>query len=198
MPARNALASLRLNYRPLAKPNHMHISLEVWSHSYDHPDPAHRNALVIAVTLVQPPVIEELTNLKITDRYGVDQTQLWRVASGGMIEFFGYSEWDAADTCAPAVFGVVWGSWTGIYDERCQADLACDSRRLQTHLTGPTNLQLIAFDYVAGPMTFAFDIVAAAPPKTFKLKMGLVGGNGGNPAQRWAALPDEEFTIQVP
>ena len=195
MPARNALASLRLNYRPLATPNHLHVSLEVWSHSYDHPDPTHRNSLIVGVAMIPPPAIGPVTNLRITDRYGVDQTLMWR---GGGTDFFGYSEWDAADSCAPGVYGVVWGNFTGIYDERCQADPACDSRRLQTYLTGPTFLQIVAFNYVAGPITFAFDVAAPDPPKTFKLRMGHIGGNGGNPAQRWALLPDEEFTIQVP
>ena len=195
MPTKNALAAVRLSYAQ--KPRRpYHVSLEVWSHSYDHPDPNHRNALVVGVELAHlAPGSYSATNLRITDRYGIEQTQLWAVVSGGTLGFFGYREWDAADSCAPAVFGVVWGNFTGAYDERCLADLSCDSRRLQSYLTGPTNLQFVGFNYVAGPLTFSFDANLTAPPTAVKIRMGHIGGNGGNPAQRWATLPDEEFVI---
>ena len=195
MPTRNALAAVRLSYTQRARSPY-HIVLEVWSHSYDHPDPNHRNALVTAVELGHlPPGNYAASNVRITDRYGIDQTDLWAIESGGVLRFFGYREWDAADTCAPAVFGVVWGNFTGAYDERCLADPACDSMRLQSYLTGTTKLQFRGFHYVAGPITFSFDANLTAPPTAIKIRMGHIGGNGGNPAQRWATLPDEDFVI---
>jgi hypothetical protein len=197
MPTKNALATIRFGYSSRGTGPY-HISLEVWSHSYDHPEPNHRSAMVVGVELIQSPagISYGNTNLKITDRYGIDQTSLWREVSGTTLSFVGHTEWDAGNTCGPAVNGVVWGNFTGIYDERCLADLACDSMRLQSYLTGPTQLKFIGFHYVAGPLTFAFDADLSAPPNAVRLKMGHIGGNGGNAAQRWATLPDEEFVIQ--
>ncbi|MGH7516454.1 MAG: hypothetical protein ACREOC_03145 [Gemmatimonadales bacterium] len=68
--------------------------------------------------------------------------------------------------------------------------------RLQTVRGTPE--QLTAYNYLLGPLTFAFDIVLTAPPAALRLKLGHIGGNGGNPAQRSGTMPDEEFVIQFP
>ena len=57
---------------------------------------------------------------------------------------------------------------------------------------------MLIHNYLFGPVTFTFDINLSAAPTAVKLKMGLVGGNGGNPAQLYATLPSEEFVIQFP
>jgi hypothetical protein len=131
-----------------------------------------------------------VSNVVVTDRYGVDETGLWRRMGGGPEEGFeGYTEYDPGG-------GALWSARTGVYDERCLADPACDKMRLQTYLSSPH--QITVFNYLIGPVTFSFDITLSAPPKAVRLVMGHVGGNGGNPAQRSAALPDEEFVIQFP
>lgn len=195
MPAKNALASIRLRSVQLGG-GKFHVSIEVWSHSYDHPDPNHRNAIVNGVYLVQLPQSTNfaVANLKITDRYGIDETSLWTLALGGTSAGFdGYAERIGG---GPPSGG--WASYTGVYDERCLADPLCDARRLQTYRTGPTNSTIAVFNYLLGPVTFAFDISLSAAPTAVKLKMGHVGGNGGNPAQRSASLPSEEFVFQFP
>lgn len=169
----------------------------VWSHSYDHPDPLRRNALIKEVYLTHlAGQSHALSNVVIRDRYGVDESGLWTRRAGGQeVGFDGYIEWDAAGQCGPGL-NVVWGLFTGIYDERCLADFACDAMRLQTYSPGANKLS--AFNYLLGPVTFDFDIALSAPPNAVKLVMGHNGGNGGVPAQRWALLPDEHFVIEVP
>jgi hypothetical protein len=201
MPTRNALASIRLSYVHKTPAAPYHITIQVWSHSYDHPDPNHRSAMVSGVYLTQLAVNPgySVSNLRITDRYGIDETWLWTVASSTTeIGFDGYAELDTGRPCQPGFPNVLWGAYTGIYDERCLADPACDARRLQTYLPLPARTQLSAYNYLLGPVTFAFDIKLSAIPIAVRLSMRHVGGNGGNPAQRWALLPSEEFVIQVP
>jgi hypothetical protein len=202
---RNALGAVRLSYAQRTKGSPYHVSIQVWSHSYDHPDPGHKNALVDAVYLTQLPQSTSLalTNARITDRYGIDETLLWMPTIGGTeVGFEGYVELDTAAPCRPGFPNVLWGAYTGIYDERCLADATCDARRLQTYVvplvSPPGRIQLAAYNYLIGPVTFSFDIVLSAAPTAVKLRMGHVGGNGGNPAQRSATLPNEEFVIRFP
>ena len=202
MPTRNALASVRLSYAQAAPSGPYHVTLQVWSHSFDHPDPLHRSALIKGVYLTQlpgaPTSNHQVSNVRITDRYGIDETEVWGRTSGGNEEGFdGYTFGDTnlLARCVPQL-NEMWNAFTGIYDERCLADPACDALRLQTHrLPG---FILIAFNYLLGPLTFSFDIALSGPPRAVKLKVGHIGGNGGNPLQRNATLPDEEFVIQVP
>ena len=136
------------------------------------------------------------SNAVITDRYGVDETLLWKPVIGGPeIGWRGYVEWDSTGVC-PGAIGVVWGSDSGIYDERCLYDPTCDAMRLQTEIPAPHKISV--FNYLLGPLTFTFDIALSSPPRAVRLVMGHNGGNGGDPAVRYAALPDEEFVIQVP
>ena len=201
---RNALASVRLSYSQQVKGGPYHVTIQVWSHSYDHPDAGFKNAVVDAVYLTHLPPSPNygLTNVKITDRYGIDETLLWMPELGVDVGFVGYVELDTASPCRPGFPNVLWGAFTGVYDERCLADAACDARRLQTHVVTlanpPGRIQLAAYNYLIGPVTFAFDIALSAAPTAVRLRMGHVGGNGGNPAQLSATLPNEEFVIRFP
>jgi hypothetical protein len=207
LPTRNALGSVRLTYAQTAPTGPFHVTLQVWSHSFDHPDPLRRSAVIKGVYLTQlpgaPGTNYQVSNIRITDRYGIDETGMWTRAGGFKeVGFDGYTWGDTAAVakCVP-VLDEMWNAYTGIYDERCLADPACDAMRLQTYPSQTVALpvpKLTAFNYLQGPVTFSFDIVLSAPPTAVKLKMGLVGGNGGNPLQRTATLPDEEFVIQVP
>ena len=187
MPSRNALAAVRLSYQPGTP---YKVTLQVWNHSYDHPNPARRSSLIKGVALTQLPGNNyNPVNATITDRYGVNETDLWRAESGADPGFLGYNEGGTSSN-------TFWSSLTGIYDERCLADPACDARRLQTYKSAPA--QLTAYNYLLGPVTFVFDVALTAHPTAVKLRVGHIGGNGGNPATRSAALPDEEFVIQLP
>jgi hypothetical protein len=141
-----------------------------------------------------------IANFRITDRYGVDSRQLFRsVSRPGELGWDGYMELDTGRPCAPGYPNVLWGAYTGIYDDRCLADPACDSRRLQTYVGPPAGgVQLVAYNYLIGPVTFSLDLTASAAPTAVRLDIGHIGGNGGNPAQRSATLPDETFVIQLP
>jgi hypothetical protein len=135
----------------------------------------------------------------ITDKYGVDETLLWRpMSSGTEMGFEGFTDLDTGTPCAASYPNVLFTSYTGVYDDRCREDPACDARRLQTYMSNPTGVQLSAFNYLTGPVTFAFNADLSAPPTAVRLRMGHIGGNGGNPAQRWALLPDETFIIAFP
>ena len=201
MPVRNALATARLRYVQRAAGAPFHVTIQVWSHSYDHPDPARRSALVTGVYLVDligPNTGYPVSNVSITDRYGVDQTLLWTRTSGANQEGFeGYAEYDTGGVCGHGLPSVFWGSYSGIYDERCLNDPAVDASRLQTYRTG--NPQIGVYNYMLGPLTFSFDIaLLSAPPTSVRLQLGHIGGNGGNPTQRSATLPNEEWTIRFP
>jgi hypothetical protein len=199
MPTRNALASARLQYSQPAPGAPYHINLQVWSHSYDHPNAVHRSALVNAVYLTQLPLgpAYAVSNIVIKDRYGIDQTALWRRSNGIQEEGFeGYTELDTHGACGPGLTNVLWSANSGIYDERCAADPSCDAKRLQTYLSLPE--QLTAYNYLLGPVTFSFDIVLSAPPSAVRLQVGHIGGNGGHPAQRAATIPQEQLVIQFP
>lgn len=195
MPVQNALATVRLDYEQKIPGAPYHVSLMVWSRSYDNPTPGRRNALIREVYLtnlkgnnIRP------QNVRITDRYGIDETELWEGA--GPIGWIGYREWDSVGRCGPNI-GVVWSSYTGIYDERCLADFGCDAMRLQTYI--PSSHQVVAWNYLLSPVTFSFDVSLNVPPKSVKLVMDIIGGNGGNPAQRSAATPGTEpFVIEFP
>lgn len=204
MPTRNALAAIRLTYAKKRGATKYSVELEVWSHSYDHPDPNHRSSAVTGVYLTQLPVLPlgnnyTISNLKITDRYGIDERSMWNTVSAPTeFGFDGYTELDTGRPCQPGFPTVLWGVYTGIYDERCLADPKVDATRLQTLRTPPSLVQLVGYNYLLGPVTFAFDIALSVVPAAVRLRVGLVGGNGGNPAQRSASLPNEEFVIQVP
>ena len=201
MPSRNALASVRLSQVQKTPGSPYHISIQVWSHSYDHPDPSHRNSLVNGVYLTQLPSSQSYatSNVRITDRYGIDQTLLWMPLIGGTeIGFEGYTELDTVNPCGPGYPRVLWSAFSGVYDERCLADPLCDARRLQTYRPTASPRQLGAFSYLLGPVTFAFDIALTAAPTAVRLRVGHVGGNAGIPSQRSATLPDETFVIQFP
>ncbi|HTE44770.1 MAG TPA: hypothetical protein VK636_05955 [Gemmatimonadaceae bacterium] len=166
-----------------------HVTLEVQSRSFDHPDPSHRSAAITKVALTElAPGQHTVSNVKITDHFGVENL-LWKQQSGVTEGFSGITEFDSGH-------GVAWLSTTGIYDPRCQEHAAVDAVRLQTYRAQGTILA--AFNYLHGPVTFAFDIQLASPPKAVEITLGLVGGNGGNPAQRSATLPDEVFVIHFP
>jgi hypothetical protein len=202
LPTRNALAAIRLSYARKRAATKYSVKLEVWSHSYDHPDPNHRSSAITGVYLTQLPLLPPasnytISNLKITDRYGIDERSMWNTVSAPTeFGFDGYVELDTGRPCQPGFPNVLWGLYTGIYDERCLADPACDARRLQTYR--PVWSQLSGYNYLLGPVTFAFDIALSVVPAAVRLRVGHVGGNGGNPAQRSATLPSEEFVIQVP
>ena len=197
MPTRNALATIRLRYDQPAPKAPFRIAIQVWSHSYDHPNAARRNALVTGVYLVELEGGSSSggTNPKITDRYGVDHTLLWAGTGGGASwGYEGYTEGSSHGRCPPDLPGVFWTANSGVYDERCLADPACDAMRLQTYRH--SQYQLGNYNYLLGPVTFAFDLALSAPPRAVRIRFGHVGGNGGNPAQRTATLPDEEFVIR--
>jgi hypothetical protein len=117
---------------------------------------------------------------------------------GTEIGFEGYTELDTVTPCGPGFPSVLWGAFSGVYDERCLADPLCDARRLQNYRASASPKQLGAFNYLLGPVTFAFDIALTAAPTAVRVRVGHVGGNGGNPSQRSATLPDETFVIQFP
>jgi hypothetical protein len=199
LPTQNALASVQLDYVQKASGSPYQVTLRVWNRSFDHPDPTHRSAIIKGVFLTQlPGTPNSVSNLRILDRYGIDETGFW-AGGGGFKEagFDGYIEGDSArlGKCQPDI-GIMWNAFSGIYDERCLADSACDAMRLQT-IASP-QLRVTVLNYLLGPVTFSFDFATSSPPKAVRLVMALIGGNGGNPAQRWAALPEEEFVIQFP
>jgi hypothetical protein len=200
MPTRNALAAARLRYAQAAPTAPYHVTLQVWSHSFDHPDPVRRSALVTGVFLTQlpPSTAYGVSNVAITDRYGVDQSGMWTRGGGSVNEegFVGYTEFDTGGACGRSLPSVFWGVFSGIYDERCLDDPGVDAFRLQTYR--PSTPQVSVFNYIVGPLTFAFDIVLTSPPSAVRLRLGLIGGNGGNPAQRSPTLPDEQFVIRFP
>lgn len=194
MPTRTGLGTVRLTSTQVGA--NQHITLQVWSHSYDHPDPNYKNAIINGVYLVQLPQTTNfnVSNVKITDRYGIDETTLWTGTLGGTsVGFDGYAE-RVGGTGSP----IGWASYSGIYDERCLADPLCDARRLQTYRAGAGHSAITVFNYLLGPVTFSFDVKLSAAPTAVRLKMGQVGGNGGNPATLYATLPSEEFIIQFP
>jgi hypothetical protein len=199
MPTRNALAAARLRYAQAAPTAPYRVTLQVWSHSFDHPDPVRRSALVTGVFLTQlpPGTGYVVSNVAITDRYGVDQSGMWTRSSGANEEgFAGYTEYDTAGVCGHGLPSVFWAAFSGIYDERCLDDPSVDAFRLQTYrLSAPA---VSVFNYIVGPLTFTFDIVLPSPPSAVRLRLGLIGGNGGNPAQRSPTLPDEQFVIRFP
>ena len=198
MPTKNALATIRLNYTQKNGAPYR-VRIQVWSHSYDHPDPAKRNSLVTGVALTNLPQPNQVTlsNAKITDRYGIDSTGLFRVKSGVDTGFDGFTEWDSGGSCGHGVPNVLWLSYAGVYDERCLADPACDAMRFQNYRWGP--YQIVGFNYMLGPVTFEFDATLSSPPTDVKLTMAHIGGNGGNPATRTSnANVFEEFVIHFP
>jgi len=195
MPTRNALASVSLHSEP-KKGGGFHVRLQVWNRSYDDPDPARRNALIKKVLLTKLTGNQNSpTNVQITDRYGIDETTLWMTQHGIDTGFDGYTEVGPVQIGTTSI-GVIWASYTGIYDERCLADPNCDRMRLQTYR--PDQFRIAAYNYLLGPVTFAFDINQPGPPNAVRLTMGHIGGNGGNPAQRSAAPGEEEFIIEFP
>ena len=199
MTVRNALASAQLTYTQKGAGAPYHVAIKVWSHTYDHPDPARRSALVTEVFLAElPQNAPIMTNVKIVDRYGVDQTMVFTGTIGGSQQGWeGYKEFDTGGACGPQLPQVFWGAFSGIYDERCLADQTIDARRLQTYGIGST--QISVYNYILGPLTFSFDIALASPPTSVLLRVGRIGGNGGNPAQRTEVFPGhEEFLIRFP
>jgi hypothetical protein len=112
MPTRNALAAARLRYAQAAPTAPYRVTLQVWSHSFDHPDPIRRSALVTSVFLTQlpPGTGYVVSNVAITDRYGVDQSGMWTRSSGANEEgFAGYTEYDTAGVCGHGLPSVFWG-----------------------------------------------------------------------------------------
>ena len=105
MPTRNALAAIRLSYTQRTQRSPYHVRLQVWSHSYDHPDPARRNAIIREVWLTQlQGQNNSFSNVVITDRYNVDETLLWKPALGGSeVGWRGYTEWEPAGQCGPGL-----------------------------------------------------------------------------------------------
>jgi len=145
LPTRNALASIRLSQVQKAAGAPYHVSLEVRSHSYDHPDPNHRSSLVNGVYLTQLPSSQSYTvsNLRVTDKYGIDETLSWSTVIGGTeIGFEGYTELDTVKPCGPGFPNVLWSAFSGVYDERCLADPLCDARRLQNYRPNASLRQL--------------------------------------------------------
>jgi hypothetical protein len=194
MPAQNALAIASLASDPIA--GGFHVTLQVWNRSYDHPDPARRNALITKVKLTRLAGNQNsVVKAHIVDRYGIDETRLWMTSSGLDAGFEGYTEVGPV-TMGSTTIGVIWGSYVGVYDERCLADPNCDRMRLQTNR--PDQHRITVYNYLIGPVTFSFDIKQPTPPKAVRLTMGHIGGNDGNPGQRDSTLPDEEFTIEFP
>ena len=199
MPTRNALASARLRYVQKLPTGPYHVAIQVWSHSYDHPDPTRRSALVTAVYLTDLPPSSGYTvsAVDIRDRYGIDQTRFWRHVSGASQEGFdGYTEYDTGGLCGHGLPNVFWTANSGVYDERSLADPTVDAFRLQSYRQGAA--QVAIYNYMLGPLTFSFDISLPAPPSAVRLMLGQIGGNGGNPAQRTATLPNEEWIIRFP
>ena len=199
MPVRAALAAARLTYAKKKGAAGFRVTIEVWSHSYDHPDPAQRSALVNGVYLMDLPAASGyvVTNVAIKDRYGVDETALWAGLQGAnQVGFEGYTEYDTGGRCGQGLPSVFWAANSGIYDERCLADPSVDAYRLQTYRIGAAQISI--YNYMLGPLTFSFDIAIGSAPTSVGLRMGQIGGNGGNPAQRTAALPDEQWVIRFP
>ncbi|HEY2378179.1 MAG TPA: hypothetical protein VGH98_19540 [Gemmatimonadaceae bacterium] len=197
MPVRNALATAQLSYAQRGKGAPFHVTIAVWSHSYDHPDAARRNALVTGVYLADLPAsgVYNVSNILIRDRYNVDQTGLWTRTSGANLEGFeGYTEFDTHGACGNAWPNVIWSAYSGIYDERCVADATVDAFRLQTYRIA--HPQISVYNYMLGPVTFSFEINLPAAPTSVGLRLGLIGGNAGNPAQRTNTVPNEEWVIQ--
>jgi hypothetical protein len=195
MPVKNAFASASLTCDPIPGKK-FHVTLKVWSHSYDDPNPARRNALIRKVELTGLAGNQNnVNNVQITDRYGIDETKLWTPSAGVDAGFDGYTEVGPVKIGTTSI-PVIWGAYTGIYDERCLADAACDAMRLQTFR--PDANRIAPFNYLLGPVTFSFDIAQPAAPKSVRLTMGLIGGNGGNPAQRSPAPGEDVFVISFP
>lgn len=196
MPAMNAFASASLTCDPIGTGS-FHVTLKVWNRSYDNPDPARRNTLLRKVGLTGLAGTQNsVRNPQITDRYGVDQTNLWMTVAGSVdVGFEGYTEIGPVKIGTTTI-GVIWGAYTGVYDERCLYDPACDAMRFQTHR--PNAHQISVFNYLLGPVTFVFDITQPTAPKSVRLSMDMIGGNGGDPDRRSAAPGADEFVISFP
>ena len=197
--AHNALATVQLDSVRRRPRDRYRVTIRAWSHTHDHPDPARRSAIVrgVYVSTLANAGGYTADNISITDRYSVDHTDLFTQVSGAdYFGFDGYRELDTAKPCRPGFPSVLWSAYTGIYDDECLNDAACDAMRLQTfHI--PSSPQLSVFNYLRGPLTFRFDITLPAEPMGVRIRVGLIGGNGGNPAQRGPiGLPDDIFVIQ--
>src|SRR5659263_256443 len=90
--------------------------------------------------------------------------------------------------CGPGLPSVFWSCNTGIYDERCLYDPACDALRLQTYRSsGP---QIAIFNYLVSPVTFRFTLAPFSPSAGVRIQITnqFVGGNGGNPNSHGNAI----------
>jgi hypothetical protein len=195
MPTGHALASVSLTCEPNGA-GVFHVTLQVWNRSYDHPEPGRRNALIKKVMLTRLSGNQNAPlNPHITDRYGIDETKFWTSDHGIDAGFDGYTEVGPVQIGANSI-AVIWGAYTGIYDERCMTDPNCDRMRLQSYR--PDQYGLVAYNYLLSPVTFSFDIKQPAAPKAVSLTMGHIGGNGGDPARRSAVAGEEKFIIEFP
>jgi hypothetical protein len=200
MSTRNALATARIKASLGKKTKLWTVVLEVWNRSYDHPDPARRNSIIRTVELVDLPATSTAHDVElrsIVDRYGVSSMGLWEPIDGiQSVGFDGYVEYDVGGACGPDLPNVFWSAITGIYDERCLADPACDAMRLQTLRATPS--QVSVFEYLIGPVTFTFTLDTFTPTAGIQITHSLIGGNGGDPTRRMSSIPDEQFIIHFP
>ncbi len=199
MTTANAPATATIQYRKDRRGDPWLVELTVWNRSYDDPNPGRRNSLITGVKLVDlpPSTGYQLTKPRITDRYGTNVTKLWTREFGlRSAGFDGYAEFDAAGQCGQGLPSVFWSCFTGIYDERCLYDSACDGHRLQTYR--PTTPQIVVFNYLVCPVTFRFTLAPFSPDTGVRIQITsqFIGGNGGNPDSHGDVTPKEQFIIQ--
>jgi hypothetical protein len=136
------------------------LSMMISSRSYDDAT-ARRCSLITRVRLVDLPAASggyQTSIRKITDRDGINVARLWMNEQGDrFVGFVGYKE-QTVFLKQPAVGATTWQSVSGIYDERCAADPACDKYRYQTVPVGGSGSspveRLAAFNYLASPLIF--------------------------------------------
>jgi len=196
---RQCLCNRNASYSQGSSSDPWQIELTVWNRSYDDPKPASRNSLITGVKLVDLPQStgNNLTTQNITDRYGTDVTKLWTLESGlKSTGYIGYTEYDTGGKCGPGLPSVFWSCITGIYDERCLYDPACDALRLQIHRSAAP--QIAIFNYLVSPVTFRFTLAPFSPSTGVRIQITnqFVGGNGGNPNSHGNAVPQEHFIVQ--
>jgi hypothetical protein len=195
----SALATATLQYRKSKRDGLWNIELVVWNRSYDDPESARRNSLITGVHLVDLPQSTgyQMPTQTITDRNGSDVTALWTKEFGFLSAGFnGYTEYDTAGQCGQSLPSVFWSCFTGIYDDRCLYDPACDGHRLRTYR--PTMPQIGVFNYLVGPVAFRFSISPFSPNKGVKVQITtqFIGGDGGNPNSHGNVAQQEKFIIE--
>ena len=173
------------------------ITVTVWNRSYDHPDPAKRNSLLWQLKLLGLEKDGCVSSLVWSPTFvgsvdcGGGETSLFWLAGAGPTELSldGYTEHDDPMATMP---GVQWGVMTGLYDERCAAEAACDANRVRSRIT---LRRLFEFNYLARQSVFTFQAPILPPAIGVNLRFANIGGNNGVPDGYGDSAARENFRV---